>query len=302
MLTKAQQYTFLLLISLIWGSQFIFTATLLTEYNPLQIAMLRTLIGAAALTIVILYLKESTACDLKTWGMLGLISIFEAVLPFMLIAEALKTISLGTAAILMGTIPMFTLLFDALMNKKKINIMQLLGVALGFLGMVVLFWQDVHFDHLVIDRNGEIAVLLAAVSFSFSLVLISKLPISVSPITATRNILLVAGVILLAILFGYKEVAPIVLVPSVSFNLALFFLGIFCSGFVYVLFVKLIRSTSPTFASLTNYLVPVIGVIIAILFAAEALTAKLFVVLLLVIAAAVLIENRFAWIKGGMKK
>ncbi|KJR37980.1 EamA family transporter, partial [Vibrio parahaemolyticus] len=41
------------------------------------------------------------------------------------------------------------------------------------------------------------------------------------------------------------------------------YLGIFCGGVVYILFMQLIMSKGPAFASLSNYLVPTVGVILA---------------------------------------
>ncbi|MFI4954517.1 MAG: DMT family transporter [Gammaproteobacteria bacterium] len=293
MLSKAQQYTLLGLISLIWGSQFIFTVSVLAEYTPPQIAVLRTFIGAAALSIIMWYLKEASHCDKSTWIKLAFISLFEAVLPFMLIAYGLQTVTTGTAAILMGTIPVFTLIFDAVINKKSINKTQLLGLVLGFIALLILFWQDLNLNSLLADRSGEFAILLAAISFAFSLILISKLP-PLAPITAARNILLIAGFLLLLLVIFLGELPHIYFsIDSIGVNCSLLFLGVFCSGFVYVLFVKLIQTAGPTFAALTNYLVPIIAVIIGMLFAAEVLSLKLFVVLALMICALALIENRW---------
>ena len=292
MQSKAQQYTFLLLISLIWGSQFIFTAWVLPYYTPIEIALLRAWIGAITLTIILFYLKENSSCDAKTWIKIIFISIFEAIIPLTLIAYGLKTVAAGTAAIIMATTPLFALLFDALFNKRSIKGTQLMGVILGFAGILVLFWHKLLTTDFMAERSGELSILLAAISFAFSLILVSKLPAALSPVTATRNILLTAGIILLATVIYFNEI------PHVYYNIPLdfyvLFLGIFCSGFVYVLFIRLVRDAGPVFASLTNYLVPVIAVIIGVLYAAQVFTLQLLIAALLIVSALAIIENRTA--------
>jgi drug/metabolite transporter (DMT)-like permease len=295
MLTRDHHYLFLLLISLIWGSQFIFTTVLLTEYTPLQIAMLRAFIGAIFLTGVVLYLKEKQECDGSTWMKLAFISIFEAVIPFVFVSFALKTVSIGTTALLLATTPIFTFCLEAFINgKMKFGMQKFVGVLIGFGAIAALFWKDIQHGQLLMHRTGEIAILLSALSIALGLVLITKLSHRTSPFVAARNILAVAGVILLG-LVGLKGHYP-VMSHSFNFNVSLLFLGAFCSGAVYVLYIRLISSAGATFASLSKFLVPVVGILTGMFFAHEMITKEIVGVLALLILSIVLVEERLPWL------
>lgn len=294
MLTRDHHYLFLLLVSLIWGSQFIFTSVLLTEYTPLQIAMLRAFIGAIFLSGVIIYLKEKQDCTGDVWVKLLFISLFEGVIPFIFISFALKTVNIGVAAILLGTVPLFTFVLDAFINRKMaFGFQKFVGILIGFGAIVALFWKDIHGGQLMMSRMGEVALLISSASIGLGLVLITKIPSKVSPFVSARNILGIAGVIMLG-LIAVRGQYP-VMSQSFNINVSLLFLGAFCSGAVYVLYIKLVSSSGATFASLTNYLVPVVGVLIAVFFTHEMLTKELLCVLVLVMLSIILVEERLPW-------
>ena len=105
-------YLLLAGIALIWGSQFVFTELALLSIPPLTVAASRILIGALTLSLLAYYFNKKThPCEkvgvrslLSTYFV---ISLFEAVLPFFLVAYGQQHIDSGLAAILMGTIPLF---------------------------------------------------------------------------------------------------------------------------------------------------------------------------------------------------
>jgi drug/metabolite transporter (DMT)-like permease len=294
MLTRDHHYLFLLLVSLIWGSQFIFTSVLLHAYTPLQIAMLRAFIGAIFLTGVILYLKEKQECSGDVWTKLLFISLFEAVIPFIFISFALKTVTIGVAAVLLATVPIFTFVLDALLHRKMaFGFQKAVGVLIGFGAIAALYWKDFQAGQLMSSRMGEVALLIGSASIALGLVLITKLPARVSPFVAARNILGIAGVILLG-LIAYSGQYPI-MTHSFNINFSLLFLGAFCSGAVYVLYIRLVSSSGATFASLTNYLVPVVGICIAMFFTHEMFTKEMFTTLVLLVISIALVEERLPW-------
>ena len=57
--------------------------------------------------------------------------------------------------------------------------------------------------------------------------------------------------------------------PSQQAMGAVAMLGIFCTGLVYFLYMALIQKAGPTFASFSNYLVPLFGVMLGALFLGE---------------------------------
>jgi len=68
-------------------------------------------------------------------------------------------------------------------------------------------------------------------------------------------------------------------------------LGIFSSGIVYLLYLRLIRLAGASFTSLSNYLVPLVGTFLGVYFFSEPFTLNIMVSLLLIIAALFILKK-----------
>ncbi|MBA9084342.1 drug/metabolite transporter (DMT)-like permease [Fontibacillus solani] len=75
-----------------------------------------------------------------------------------------------------------------------------------------------------------------------------------------RNILFIASIVLIPASFILES--PLSIKLTFIEMLCLLILGIFHAGIVYMMFNLLIQQSGAAFASLTNYFVPVIGVIL----------------------------------------
>lgn len=280
-----KNYCLLLLISVIWGSQFALANIALKSIAPINIAVTRALIGCLTLGICSMFLPKNTSNSkgyATPWKLYILIAFFESVLPLFLLAWGLARVESGVGAILMGTVPIFTMLIATLVSRQeRLRVQLVLSVILGFCGIVTLSFPNLHGANSSIW--GELAILLSSLSFGVSLILMSYLPAG-SSIRQMRNILGIAVIPLLIASLGLNLWS----VPSISGVIAVLILGIFCTGIVYLMFMILIRNTTPTFASLTNYLIPLIGVIIGCVFMQEKLFISELVALVLILAALVI--------------
>jgi drug/metabolite transporter (DMT)-like permease len=299
----ATNYLLLLGVGAIWGSQFMLNELAIAAFPPDVIATGRTVIGF--LTLAVLVLATSGRRDQPAttpgrttaplWGLYFLIGMFEATLPFYLVAWGQERVDSAIAAILMGTVAIFAIILAALFVKgERLRLGNASGVALGFVGVVVLVGPSA-LRGLSGSILGELAVLTGALSFAVSLTLIKRLPAEIPVIVKARNILLCASV----------QIVPLTLVlgrgwalqPTWPAVLAVLALGTLCAGVVYVLFVALIDRAGPTFASFSNFLVPVFGVALGVLFLGEQLTwtdAAALALIILGLAATHLPANKAA--------
>ncbi|WP_256757001.1 DMT family transporter [Cohnella sp. WQ 127256] len=268
-------YILLLVIGVIWGSQFFFVKIVVDDIQPLTLAAYKALFGAATLGILSLFVKDRPShnqpkTSKKQWLSYFWIALLEAVIPFFLIGWGQQRISSSLSSILMGTIPIFTILLTAIfVPKEKINALKWISVLCGFIGLLILIAPDISFTSVSHDIYRILAILGAAFSFAGSLILINRLP-SISPLIAMRNVLLIAAVLLIPLAFIFES--PMEVILSYSQWLALVILGVFHAGIVYMLYNLLINKSGPIFASLNNYLVPLVGVILGMLFLHEHLT------------------------------
>jgi drug/metabolite transporter (DMT)-like permease len=181
----------------------------------------------------------------------------------------------------MGTVAIFAIILAAVFVKgERLRLGNALGVALGFAGVVVLIGPGA-LAGILGSILGELAVLAGALSFAISLLLIKRLPADIPVMVKARNILLCASLQIVPLTLVLERGAT--LHPTWQAVLAVLALGTLCAGAVYVLFVALIDRAGPTFASFSNFLVPVVGVLLGVLFLGERLEASDLIALALII-------------------
>lgn len=105
------------LLALIWGSAFLWIAIALKAGgSPWTIACARLLLGALTVAVCIRLSGATlraahTPARLRSWiGPMVVMGILLGAIPFTLLAYGEKTVSSGIAAILMATVPLWTVL------------------------------------------------------------------------------------------------------------------------------------------------------------------------------------------------
>ncbi len=278
-----RKYSLLLLISCIWGSQFFFVALVTNDVGAVTLSLLKALIGAICLSIMSLFLKkENYLANSKLY--IG-IAIFEVVIPFVLIAQGQKYVSSSIASMLIAMVPIITLVLFVFFFNKKVSSFQTISILLGFLGIIILSWPMSGSGTVL----GNVLLLLAALSFAFSLILMEKLE-GGSPIVHMRNVLGMATVILLPMAFILEQ--PLRLSINGIQVASIVILGIFHAGIVYMLYNLLIKSEGALFASFSNYIVPVVGVLLGYLILKEPLLIKHFIGICIILCALLLSKER----------
>ncbi|MED7819641.1 MULTISPECIES: DMT family transporter [unclassified Francisella] len=270
-----RNYVLLLGIGVIWGSQFIFQQVAVQDIPPVWIGFARSFIGFMTLFVICKYLRLRGG---RNWFIFGVIGFLEATVPFVLIPWGQQYVDSSITAILIATVAFFaTILSPVILKESNINFFKILSVIIGFAGLVILFFPDLFSVKKAFNLWGVLAIILAAASFACSLLCIKKFGGSLHPVVLARNVLAMSSIQLFIVgLFICPKIHAQPTLPSVS---AVVFLGVMCAGVVYFLFMKLIHDAGPIFASLTNYLVPAVGVFIGTIIAHEYISINTWVAL-----------------------
>jgi drug/metabolite transporter (DMT)-like permease len=300
-------YLLLLGVGLIWGSQFLLNKIALEGFSASLIAAGRVAIGTATLAIILAvgFKKSGQAKPQRPfWHFFPdfiLIGLLEATIPLVLVAWAQERLASSVTAILIGTVPLFATLLEALFIKgSDISAKKVVGVTLGFFGIVVLVGHELFAARTaaVADSSSilpALAVLASALSFAAAMLLIRMRLSHMGSIHAAQGILLGAAITTVPLaLWLANPWAMTAFHPSLHALMALGLLGIFCGGLVYTLFVVLINRAGPSFASMSNYLVPLVGAFIGIAFSGEKLTLALICSLTLILFS--------LWLSSGKPK
>ena len=299
-------YLLLFGAGILWGSQYFFTKLALTSFSTSTIAAGRISIGFIMLLFLLAAQKKpkpSQEPQRSFWRCFPdfiLIGLLEATIPCLVIGWAQMRLASSVTAIFIGTVPLFATLLESFFIKEvRLSLRKILGVVVGFFGIVVLVGPSFSLPTPASLESTSLlipslAVLFSAFCFSASMLLIKlRLGSQLDPLRSTQGILLGAMVTILPLAFWFAK--PWTMTSfhcPFSALVSIVLLGILCSGTAYTLFVVLINRAGPGFASMCNYLVPPIGAFIGVVFSGEKLASTLVYSLLLILFSLWLASNK----------
>lgn len=269
---KPKHWIVFILLGAIWSSSFMWIKIVIQETGPFTLVAFRVLFGLLSVLAVIFIQRVQWPNRFKTWYPLLLLGITNVAVPFFLISWGEQTIDSAVASILDATVPLFTILIaHFLLDDDKITRPKVLGLLLGFAGVVVLMSKDIGYSSGSV--LGQAAVILASVFYAGSAVYARKTTENTPGILRSSGALISATVVmwLAAIL-----VEGPVEIPRLAISwFALLWLGILGSGLAFVMLYYLIHEIGPTRTTMVTYLFPLGGVILGVTFLQEQLTWQL---------------------------
>jgi drug/metabolite transporter (DMT)-like permease len=277
----------LIVLAAIWGSAFFNIKIASDTYTPMAIAFGR--IFFAALVMVLYCWMKGIKIDAfgEHWKMYASIGLVNLILPFFFISFGIVKVQSNMAAILMSTAPIFaTILGQLFIQDEKINFLKLLGIIIGFLGIVFLFSDDL----LINQSNYFFALIIILGPFCYTLGGLLSLKLKhVKNETLTSSILVWAVIMLLPVLFIVEN--PTELRPSWSSTISLFYLGVVATAIAWLMRFYILKNNGLVFQSQVAYIIPIFGLIFGYLFLGEKITYKIIVALVAVLISTFLIEK-----------
>lgn len=265
--TEKKNYTplgILLLLALIWGTSFILIKQGLKVFAPGELGALRvTAAFVFLLPIGIMKLKDLKPGDhakLFAAGMMGIL------IPSFLFAFAQTKIESSIAGILNTLSPLFTMIMGAMFFQQRFKKFAIVGIIIGFGGTVLL----------MLSRSGgsisgmnyfALLVVLACLLYGTNLNWIKAKLLHLGSLTITSVGLLFIGPMAAIYLFGFSgffdkmEQAPGAW-AALGFVVLL---GFMSTAIATVLFNKLVKLSTPLYASSVTYIMPIVSVMWGVL-------------------------------------
>lgn len=261
----------LLFLSLLWGGSFLFVGVAVKELPTLVIVLVRVGLAAAALLIVILLTGKRLPRQREVWfAFLGM-GLLNNVIPFGLIVWSQHAIGSGLASILNASTPLFTVLVaGCLLPDERITARKILGILVGFAGVVVMIGSDA-LQGLGADVWAQLAMLGAALSYAFAGVFGRRFKrFGVDPVVTAAGQVSASTLILLPIVFWLD--APLSLpMPSMPVVLSLIALALLSTAFAYILYFRILARAGATNLLLVTFLIPVSAIFLGALLLDERL-------------------------------
>lgn len=267
-------------LALLWGSGFLWIKLALTGLGPVHLTLVRCALGALTLLVLAFAARQRLPRDRATWARLIVAAFFCNALPFALFGIGERTVDSGVAGVMNATTPLWSLLIGVTLGtERRLTRARLLGLVLGFAGIVVIFapWQ-----RSGLLSTGALALLGAGLSYAVAFAYMArKLPADGAPLALSAAQLLTATA-LTALALPVAGAAPHLTLTAV---VAVIVLGVFGTGITFYLNYRIIADEGPTAAATVGYLLPVVSVGLGALFLGEPLTPRVVGGMAVVLAA-----------------
>ncbi len=279
-LLKPLETAALVALALVWGSAFLFTQVAVGDVPPLTLVAGRFALSSALLLAIAGWSRTPLPRGRVTWKGLALLAVMNNIGPFTLITWAQQHIESSIAAILNGSMPIFTVVIAAALSLERLDRERALGIALGFAGIVALVGPDLQ-DITSSSALGQLAVVLASLGYGASTVYMRH-GISGTPLGLATGQVVLSAIALTPVALAVDR--PFEVRPSADAWASWVVLGMVASGLAYVVAYWLIQRIEATQMAMVAYLIPVVATVIGWLALDERLAANAFVGLVLVLA------------------
>ena len=271
-------------LGLIWGSSFMWIKIAVQEMGPNTLVAYRVLFGLLFGIIVVFSQRAPWPSSFKEWLPLFVLGLTNIAIPFFLISWGEQVIDSGVASILDATVPLFTILVaHFLLRDDKMTVPKVLGLLIGFAGVVILMSKDIGASSS--SLLGQAAVIIASIFYAASSIIARKYTEDTPAIFRSVGPLISATVVMWLAAFFVE--APVKVPDLPIIWIALLWLGILGSGFAFILLYYLIHEIGPTRSTMVTYLFPLGGVTLGVIFLHEELTWQVLTGAILIILSLV---------------
>jgi drug/metabolite transporter (DMT)-like permease len=258
-------------VYVLWGTTFLAIRIAVEELPPMFAAGAR-FFTAGILLYAFMRVKGERAPTLKQWRNLGIMALFLFVAEYAPLFWAEKSVPSGVVSVLAATIPIMTLVAEAvILREKHFRPATIIATLIGFGGVAILLLrgQDRSFGPLPC-----IAVLAGSLCWTLGSVFNRSMEMPSSrPVTAGATMML-GGIGLFALSAGFGEMHPF---PHISIRAvwALLYLIVFGSLVAFTAFIWLLGHMSASRVSSYAYVNPIIAVAIGYFWAGEPITPRI---------------------------
>ncbi len=260
-------------IYVIWGSTYLLNKIAVTELPAFMLAGVRFVVAGILIFIMAKIMGISV---LASWKQI----VNSAIAGFLflsfgngVVVWALKFVDSGFAALEISAQPLIVLLLMRLIQGKKIKIMSLVGVMLGFIGIYLLVSQKE-----IIGQEGSVMgmflIFLAMLSWGYGSLFVARADLPRNFFINTGYQMVTGGAMMLifSLMIGENWISPLEWSGTVQISMIL--LIIFGSVVAFTAFNYLLRVVSPEKVSTSTYVNPIIALLLGWYFLNEQITTQ----------------------------
>lgn len=248
------------LVASIWGSTWLVIKIGLHSIPPFYGAAFRFLVAVSLLFIIITMRKMPLPLDKHSINIYLISGLMSFSIPFAMVYWGQQFIPSGLSSILFALYPFLVgLLSHFLLPDEPLNIFKVIGITLGFSGIIIIFSKDLTWTGNFITY-GMIAIVVSSAIQALSLVLIKKYGQNINAFHLNTGGMSISVILLFLFAFLFEDFS------NVHFDKAgvgsILYLGILGSVITFSTYFWMLKRVQAVYLSLLAFITPILAVIL----------------------------------------
>jgi drug/metabolite transporter (DMT)-like permease len=286
LLSKKTNILALTFLILTWSANWSVNKTGLQFAPPLLYAAMRPLV-AALFFLTFLWPQWRAIEWRKNWVIYVMIAVFNIFILIGLQQTGLQYLPSGLFSVVTYLQPVFIVLFAWLMLKETLTPRKIIGMIIGFSGVLVVSLESITGN---ISMIGIVLAILSGTSWAFGVVYMKKTSANVHPLWLVTIQNFIGGILLLIIALSAEDVSAIQW--NWPFLACISYSGFLAQGVATVVYFKLINTGDASKVGSFTFLIPLIAVAIGTFILGEPFNLSLLTGLILVLASIFMINRK----------
>ena len=255
---KLNKWFYLISLSLIWGSSFILIKKALVGLEADQLGSLRIIFSS--IIIILIAWKRLSKITRLEWKWITISAFLGSFFPPFLFAFAEKEIDSAVASIINSIVPLNTVIIGMVLFNIRSTKRQIIGVLIGLAGTYMLIMSGIKLNP---DQNYLYSgfVILCSFLYALNVNIIKKYLQHLSALTITVGhfaVIVIPAVIVFY--FSDFDVNSLKNQETIDSVIYVLILAVFGTALAKILFNKLIKISSPVFASSVTYSMLIVSI------------------------------------------
>ncbi len=255
---------------IIWGTTFISTKVLLTDFKPVEILFFRFVMGVVALLFVCPHRMKGVGRKQEmTFALAGLCGIC---LYYLLENIALTYTMASNVGVIISVAPFFTAVLSRLFLKaeEKLRANFCIGFVVAMAGVALISFNG---SKLELNPMGDVLAVLAAFVWACYSILTKKISSFGYPVILTTRRTFFYGILFMVpALFLFDFEVRLERFADMTYLLNILYLGLGASALCFVTWNLAVKALGAVKTSVYIYMVPVITVVTSVLILKEPVT------------------------------
>jgi len=261
-----------IIITLLWGSTWLAIRIGLDSLTPMFAVGVRFFIASIFVYIIMKISKVKLQTDSLSIKLYLFLAFFSFIIPFSLVYWGEQFVPSGLASVIFAVFPFFVIIFSWLMLPDgSIGIYKSIGVLAGFVGITIIFWDDISLDFAEYSL-GMIAILVSATIQGYVAVIIKKHGSKLNPLSMNFIPLLLTGIVLIPVGLLFENRESLVIDSKAVYSIL--YLAFFGTVITFTIYFWLMQKINVVILSLSTFLTPIIALILGAILLGEKFTTN----------------------------